>query len=51
VRGKSTLVAIVEQLPAVFGARAHDLFLRQVFDTAPPVTLTDGLAAAHRGRG
>jgi hypothetical protein len=23
VRGKSTLVAIVEQLPAVFGARAH----------------------------
>jgi acyl dehydratase len=32
----------------VRGPAFEDLSLGQVFDTAPPVTLTDGLAAAHQ---
>src|SRR3984885_15748444 len=33
---------------AVRGPAFEDLSPGQVFDTAPPVTLTDGLAAAHQ---
>src|SRR3984885_14917549 len=33
---------------AVRGPAFEDLSRGQVFDTAPPVTLTDGLAAAHQ---
>jgi acyl dehydratase len=39
--------AAVEEV-AVRGPAFEDLSPGQVFDTAPPVTLTDGLAAAHQ---